>query len=114
MARSKIPGPLERRHLVEGKLGAVQAMRYAEAYLAEGRSVEAIDFLRHAEATDRLQDLRREAVASGDLFLLRASAAAMEAQPERDEWLALAEAAAAAGKDRYAAEARRQAERGED
>jgi hypothetical protein len=114
MARSKIPRPLERRHLVERKLGAAQAMRYAEAYLAEGRSVEAIDFLRQAEADDRLQALRREAVASGDLFLLRASAAAMGARPDREEWLALAETAAAAGKDRYAAEARRQAERGED
>ena len=114
MAKSKIPGPLERRHIVERKLGGAQALRHAEAYLAEGRHVEALDFLRLAGATERLEALRREAVESGDVFLLRSVAAAIGVEPEREEWLAVAEAAAAAGKDRYAVEARRQADRGED
>ena len=114
MARPKIPGPLERRHIVERKLGTAQALRYAEAYLAEGRRMEAIDFLRLAGASEQLQALRQEAVESGDVFLLRSVAAATGAEPERAEWLAVAEAAAAAGKDRYAVEARRQADRGED
>ncbi len=114
MARSKIPGPLERRHIVERKLGAAQALRHAEAYLADGRRVEAIDFLRLAGASERLEALRREAVESGDVFLLRSVAAAIGAELEREEWLAIAETAAAAGKDRYAIEARRQADRGED
>jgi hypothetical protein len=114
LARAKIPGPLERRHIIERKLSGVQALRHAEAYLAEGRRLEAIDFLRLAGATEQLQTLRREAVESGDVFLLRSVATAMGAEPEREEWLAVAEAAAAAGKDRYAVEARRQADRGED
>ena len=114
MARAKIPGPLERRHIVEGKLGSAQALRYAEAYLAAGRRMEAVDFLRLAGASEQLQALRREAVESGDVFLLRSVATAIGAEPERAEWLAVAEAAAAAGKDRYAVEARRQADRGED
>jgi hypothetical protein len=114
VARAKIPGPLERRHVVERKLSQAQALRYAEAYLAEGRRVESIDFLRLAGATERLEALRREAVESGDLFLLRSAAAAMGAEPERAEWIAVAEAAAAAGKERYAVEARRQADRGGD
>ena len=114
MARAKIPGPLERRHIVERKLGGAQALRHAEAYLAEGRRVEAIDFLRLAGATKQLEALRREAVESGDVFLLRSVAAAIGAEPAREEGLAVAEAAAAAGKDRYAVEARRQADRGED
>ena len=53
-------------------------------------------------------------IAAGDVFLLRALAEVMEEPPEREEWVALAAAASAAGKDRYAAEASRQAERGED
>jgi hypothetical protein len=114
LARAKIPGPLERRHIIERKLSGAQALRHAEAYLAEGRRMEAIDFLRLAGATEQLQALRREAVESGDVFLLRSVATAIGVEPEREEWLAVAETAAAAGKDRYAVEARRQADRGED
>jgi hypothetical protein len=114
LAKAKIPGPLERRHIIERKLGAAQALRHAEAYLAKGRRVEAIDFLRLAGASEQLEALRREAVESGDVFLLRSVATAVGAEPRREEWLAVAEAAAAAGKDRYAVEARRQADRGED
>ena len=43
---------------------------------------------------------------------MRAVVGAMGNAPGRDEWLALAAAAEAAGKHRYAADARRQAERG--
>ena len=108
VAKSKIPGPLERRHLIE------RALAFAEAYLEQDRSVEAVEFLAKAEAHERLAELRRDAVAAGDVFLLRALLEVMEDPPEREEWTALATAAAAAGKDRYAAEATRQAERGED
>ncbi len=76
--------------------------------------MEAIDFLRLAGATEKLEALRREAVESGDVFLLRSVAAAIGAEPDREEWLAVAEAAEAAGKDRYVVEARRQADRGDD
>jgi hypothetical protein len=114
VAKSKIPGPLERRHLIERELSADRALALAEAYLEQGRTVEAVDFLVKAEASERLAELRRDAVAAGDVFLLRALAEVMEEPLEREEWAALATAAAAAGKDRYAAEAGRQAERGED
>ena len=114
MARSKIPGPLERRHLIERELSADRALALAEAYLEQDRTFEAVDFLAKADAAERLAELRCDAVAAGDVFLLRALAEAMEDPPEREEWAALATAAAAAGKDRYAAEGGRQAERGED
>ena len=114
MAKSKIPGALERRHLVEGELPVDQGLQIAEAYLAEGRCVEAVDFLEKAGATDAIEALRRQAIEAGDAFLLRMVAVAEDRQPAQDEWRILADAAAAAGKDRYAAEARRQAERGED
>lgn len=112
MARNVLPDPLQRRHLVERELPAAQALRTAEAYLAEGRMLEAVDFLRIAGAAERLAELRRGALEAGDLFLLRAVAAAAGEAPRHDEWDALARAAEAAGKLRYAADARRQLTRG--
>ncbi|HVN38486.1 MAG TPA: hypothetical protein VMW19_10005 [Myxococcota bacterium] len=114
MARSKLPDPLARRHLVERELPLAQALELAESYLGAGRRLEAVDFLRKAGASDRLVALRAEAIADGDAFLLRRVADAMASAPTREEWQALAQSAERAGKDRYAGEARRQAERGED
>lgn len=111
MAQSRIPNPLDRRHMVERELPPAQALRIAQAYLEEGRAVEALDFLRKAGAREQLGELRREAIEAGDAFLLRGVVAAAGEPATRDEWLALAEAAAAAGKLRYADEARRQAQR---
>jgi hypothetical protein len=114
VARNKLPDPLARRHLVERELPPEKALELAESYLGEGRRLEAVDFLRKAGASDRLVALRAEAIADGDAFLLRRVAEAMASAPTREEWQALAQSAERAGKDRYAGEARRQAERGED
>ena len=113
MARSRIPDPLERRHQVEGAIAPAQALATAEAYLEQGRSVEAVDYLRIAEASDRLDELRQNAIGRGDVFLLRAVAEAQEVPPTRDEWRRTAESAERNGLERYAVEARRQAERGD-
>ena len=114
MAKSKIPDPLARRHLIERELPPAQALRLAEAYLAEGRALEAVDFLRKAGAKDRLAAVRAETIAAGDSFLLRVVATALGETPDRESWRQLAEAADAAGKLRHAADARRQAARGEE
>ncbi|MEM7411977.1 MAG: hypothetical protein AAF430_17240 [Myxococcota bacterium] len=114
MARSKIPGPLERRHLLEKDLGKDQALAIAEAYLAEERHVEAVDFLAIAEAAEPLAELRIRAVGDGNVFLLRAVAAAQEEAPTQEEWERTAAAAESAGFDAYAEEARRYSERGPD
>lgn len=114
MAKTKIPNPLERRDLVARDLAAARALAIAEAYLEEGRMVDAIDFLRKAQAGERLAELRRQAIESGDAFLLRAAASAQGEPPETGEWQALVAAAEAAGKELYAAGARRQAAREED
>lgn len=114
MARGRIPDPLERRHWVERGLPEAQAQRVADAYLAAGRRLEALDFLASVGAEEALAGLRREAIEAGDLFLLRAVASASGRASTREEWVELAEAAEAAGKLRYAADARRQAERGEE
>jgi hypothetical protein len=114
LARSKIPDPLSRRHLIEREMPPAQALQIAEAYLAESRRVEAIDFLRKAGASERLAALRAEAIAEGDAFLARVVADAMARPVAREEWQALARAAESSGRERYAAEARRQSERGEE
>ena len=95
-------------------MAPAQAERIAEAYLAESRSLEALDFLAKAGADEALARLRREAVEGGDLFLLRAVTRATREEPSGEEWKELAEAAEAAGKLRYAVAARRQIERGEE
>jgi hypothetical protein len=114
VARGKLPDPLERRHWVERGLPEAQAQRVADAYLAEGRSLEALDFLASAGAEEALAGVRRDAIEAGDSFLLRAAVSASGHAATREEWLELAGAAEAAGKLRYAEDARRQAERGEE
>jgi len=109
--KAKMPGPIERRHLIERELSADQALDYAEAYLEAGRDSDAIAFLVKADAQEQLTAIQKRAIESGDLFLFRAAAAARGVAPENYQWRELARAAAAAGKQRYAAEAERQAER---
>jgi hypothetical protein len=111
VAKSQLPNALDRRHLVEKKVAPAQALRIAEAYLAEGRTLEAVDFLRLADAAEKLAELRRDAIAAGDVFLFRSIAASAGVVPTREEWAALAEAAAAAGRGFYAEQALRQARR---
>jgi hypothetical protein len=114
VAKSRIPNALDRRHLVERKVAPAQAQRIADAYLAEGRTLEALDFLRVAGAAERLAELRREAIAAGDAFLFRSIAGNAGAPPTREEWSALADAAAASGRRFYAEQARRQAQRAKE
>ena len=111
MAKAKIPDPLERRHLLERELEPARASAIADAYLAADRSLEAVAFLRKAGARDQLEALEQAAVREGDAFLLREVAQALGRESDAALWHQLADTAAAAGKDRYVAEARRQAER---
>ena len=114
LAKVKIPDPLERRHLVEKELPPEQARAIAQAYLAEDRRIEAVDFLRIAGAGEQLAELRERAIADGDVFLFRMVAGAQGRPPTRDDWQKLEAAASAQGRDRYALAARRQVERGDD
>ena len=114
MAKSKLPNAIERRHLIDRDLKPAQSLRYAEAYLEEGRDQDAIDFLVKAEATDQLEAMRKRAIDSGDVFLFRSVSTAMGVTSERDEWRSLSKAARAAGRERYADEAMGMAERSED
>ena len=114
MAKKKLPDPLRRRHMVEQEMDPARALQLAEAYLEQGRVIESVHFLVKAEARDRLATLREQAVSEGDAFLLHEICTALEDEVDAATWKALAEAARAAGKDRYAAEARGQAARLED
>ena len=111
MAKKKLPDPLRRRHLVEQELDSARALQIAEAYLEEGRTVEALAFLVKADALEQLDALREQAVAEGDAFLLREISVALAKEFSPATWRELARAAEAAGKERYAAEASRQAGR---
>jgi hypothetical protein len=103
MAKRKIPNLIERRNLLAKNLDAKQAMALADAYLAEDRVVDALAFLTKAEASDRLEALAEQAIASGDAFLLKAALeAAKDDVHDRNRWVRLAEAAEAAGKSLYA------------
>jgi len=113
MPRSSIPDPLERRHLIERDLAPDACSKLAEAYLAAGRTWDAIAFLSKANATARLAGLRDEAVVAGDAFLVRELTRALRDEVPAARWRETAAAAAAAGKERYAAQATQLAERGE-
>jgi hypothetical protein len=104
-----IPDPLRRRHLIEQTSDPAASLALAEAYLAEGRSPEAIAFLVKAGADDRLAALVEETIEAGDAFLLKQIADATGSDPGTERWLTAAERAEAAGKHRYAEMARRHA-----
>lgn len=107
MANVKLPDPLARRHLLEGKIDAAKARAIGEAYLAAERELEAIDFLARAEAIDVLASLETTALDRGDVFLFRAAANAARRAVDAATWAALAEAAERAGRPRDAETARR-------
>lgn len=111
MAKTKLPSALERRHLIEKDLGAAQALRLAEAYLAQERVAEALVFLRKAGAEDRLREIGEQAMRAGDVFLMRQVAGLTGEPPSAEQWAAAATAAEERGKTRYAADAARQATR---
>lgn len=108
---TRIPDPLKRRLVIENEHDERRALALAEAYLSEGRMLEALIFLRRAKAHERLEELLEEGVAQGDAFLVREAAAALEREVGGATWRRVAEAASELGKDAYAAEASRQAER---
>jgi len=110
MAKSAVPGVLERRHLIESETVEAKALEIAEAYLAEERLEEALVFLQKAGATERLTELRAGAVTAGDVFMLRGAARAMGESPNREEWTCVERSATAAGRELYAEDARRQLE----
>lgn len=113
MARSAIPSPLDRRHLIEQDLDPKRALQIAEAYLAEGRRNEALDFLAKAEDREGLAKIAEEAVEEGDTFLLQTTSRLLGEEPDRSTWRRCADAAEARGKLRHAETARRNAARGE-
>lgn len=114
MAKSAVPNPLKRRHLIEEDLSEAKCLALADAYLEEGRANEAVAFLVKAGAEDRLDEMIREAIAAGDAFLVKQLADETGKDPGRDRWQATAEAAEQAGRVRYAEMARRHARSSED
>jgi hypothetical protein len=113
VAKPRLPDALARRHLIEKELAPAQALRLAEAYLAEERVVEALVFLQKAGALDRLRAIAEQAKLDGDVFLMRQAAALTGEPPSSADWQTAAEAARQRGKLRFAVDAERQAGRQE-
>ena len=107
MARTKLPDPLARRHLLEAAIEPARAKALAEGYLARGREIEAIEFLAKAGDETALVALEQAAVERGDVFLLRRVALALGREPGSERWRALAGAATRAGRERDAEAAMR-------
>ncbi len=114
MARPILPDPLKRRHVLAGELDAARGRAIAEAYLDEGRTLEAVAFFEKIGDQEALNALCERAVEEGDVFLLREASAAMKREIDAATWTRLADSAAAGGKNGYAGEARRQAARLEE
>ncbi|MBK7947823.1 MAG: hypothetical protein IPK00_03560 [Deltaproteobacteria bacterium] len=102
MAKSKLPDPLAKRHLLEADLDPAKAKALADGYLALGREIEAIDFLKQAKAIDGLEALEAAALERGDVFLMRKVSQALGRDPSSERWRALAAAAERAGRLRDA------------
>jgi hypothetical protein len=111
MAKSIIPDPLERRHLLERQADVSASLKIAEAYMEEGRADEAIDFFAKAGASDRLEALLTDAVEAGDAFLMQSVVRVSGIEVGAEKWLRCAQIAEDRGKLRYAEVARRQATR---
>jgi hypothetical protein len=114
MAKTAIPNPLKRRHLIEQEIDSQQCLAIADAYQADGRHFEALQFLVKAGADDRIAALADEAVGSGDAFLLKQVADAQRSDPGPERWAQLAAVADDCGLERYAEMARRHARSSED
>ena len=111
MPKTVLPDALTRREWIEEPPKKDRDQRVAEAYLGEARRAESLVFLARSGGAETLRDLTEQAIREGDAFLLREACRALGEEPDREQWSRLAEAAARAGKESYAAEARRQAER---
>ncbi len=114
MAKTTIPDPIKRRHLIEQDMGEAQCLALADAYEAEGRTFESLQFLEKAGAKDRLAGLMDRAVASGDAFLLRQLSDLLGQDPGAERWSSLASNAAGEGLDRYSEMAQRHARSSEE
>ena len=114
MAKATIPGPLKRRHQIEQNLDEGQCLAIADAYEAEGRIFESLQFLVKAGATERLRGAGELAVSAGDAFLMKQVADLLGEDPGAEQWQALAEAADAKGLELYAEMARRHARSSEE
>ncbi len=114
MAKPIIPNPLDRRHLIEKPMDQNACLKIAEAYMEEGRVDEAIDFFAKAEATDRLESIRADAIETGNSFVVQSVSRVTGDEVASEQWLRCAEVAEAQGMLRYAEVARRQATRGVD
>jgi len=105
---SDLPRPLERREILYGQATPRERLlELAEAYFAEGRLFDAVDFFAQARGREGLARIKGRALAEGDAFLLRRVQEAMPELVGAADWQLLEASARSAGKLLYAERASR-------
>ena len=107
MAKKLIADPLKRRHLIEQDLDESQCLAIADAYEADERVFESLQFLVKAGAKDRLAGVADAAMKAGDAFLFKQVADILGEDPGGERWALLGDAAEGKGLDCYVEVARR-------
>ena len=83
--------------------------RIADSLLAEGRVNEAIDYLEKLRDDEKLKEIKKEALESGDLFSFERVVRILEEEITQKEWESLGDQAMQDKKYRYAQDAYRKA-----
>lgn len=107
MASFKILPILEKQKaLFERASSPKELSAWGDFYREQGRVYDAIDFYEKASARERVEEIRKEAVASGNLFLFRRTLQVLREEPLPAELQEIATRAEGIGKVAYARMAR--------
>jgi hypothetical protein len=99
---------LEKRDLLnETAVSLETLLSWGEHYEEVGSLYDAVDFYEKAGAREALARLLKKAQDVGNVFLFHRISRIIGHEPDRDEWLALANRAEELGKPAFAAEAYR-------
>jgi len=97
---------LEKRDLLNEAVFSRDALiSWGKHYEEAGSLCDAVDFYEKSGAVDALVQLRSKGMKTGNVFLFRRICRIIGHDPDRDEWLSIADSARELGKLTFAAEA---------
>jgi hypothetical protein len=109
MAQKESLSCLAKRDLLnQSAVSLENLISWGNHYEQLGLLHDAVNFYEKAKATDALGELLKIAQEEGDTFLFKRINRILNREPDRQEWLALANQAERLGKEAFAAEAFRQ------
>jgi hypothetical protein len=98
---------LEKRDLLnEAVVSRDALLSWGKHYEDANSLCDAVDFYEKSGAVDALVQLRSKVSKTGNVFLFRRICRIVGREPDRDEWLSIADSARELGKLAFAAEAR--------